>query len=248
MDSKARFTDRVDNYAKYRPSYPPEAVDCIARLARMEAGSPVADIGAGTGKFTQLLLARGWRVWAVEPNDAMRAAAERDLASNPNFRSVAAAAEATGLSDHAVDLITSAQAFHWFDPAACKVEFRRILRPGGKAALVWNSRSVSSPFMARYKEIADGTGGEHPRVDNEVTPATFERFFDGAFETHRFPFQQILDFEGLLGRTLSSSQAPTPSHPNYAPLKNALRVLFDQYQTDGLVTLAYQTTVTIGGW
>ena len=140
-DPTRRFTNRVANYARYRPGYPPAVLTCLRDECGLSPGSTVADVGSGTGILTELFLANGNHVYAVEPNEAMRQAAELSLAHYPGFTSVDGRAEATTLADDSVDFVTAGQAFHWFDAAASRVEFNRILRPGGYTALVWNARA-----------------------------------------------------------------------------------------------------------
>ena len=139
-DPHQRFTDRVGDYVSYRPGYPETLIDAVIDLVGSRSAAVVADIGAGTGIFTRSLVARGLQVYAVEPNAAMRTAAERGLADAPNFSAIDGSAEATGLADESVDLITAAQAFHWFDKSAARQEFERILKSGGRVALIWNRR------------------------------------------------------------------------------------------------------------
>jgi len=147
IDSKEWFGNRVENYVKFRPSYPTDAVDCIIQQTGVNDQSVIADLGSGTGKFTRLLLEHGLSVLAVEPNDNMREASEKELSEFAGFCSVSASAENTMLADNSVDLITVAQAFHWFDQDACKSEWLRILRPNGYVALVWNRRETTRMKM-----------------------------------------------------------------------------------------------------
>ena len=112
-DPTERFSDRAENYAKYRPGYPDEMLQYFRDLVTPPA--TVADIGSGTGILTRQLLNSGYELYAVEPNEAMRREAERTLSGHPGFRSMDGTAEATTLADRSVDLITCAQAFHWFD-------------------------------------------------------------------------------------------------------------------------------------
>src|SRR5262249_648330 len=147
IDPTSRFGARVDDYVKARPSYPAGLLAVLARECGLDKKSIVADLGSGTGIFTRLLLESGATVYAVEPNDEMRAAAERDLASE-RFHSVRGRAEATTLPDASIDLATAAQAFHWFDVEATRRELVRILRPAGLAVLVWNDRDAqATPFL-----------------------------------------------------------------------------------------------------
>ena len=247
QDSKERFTKHVDNYVKYRPGYPAEAMDCLLRECGLSQGSVVADIGAGTGKFTRGLLERGLTVYAVEPNDAMRGAMEEALSGFDGFKAIKAAAEETGLPDASVEAITAAQAFHWFDQARFRQECGRILKPSAKVCLIWNRRTTAPGFMQDYSGIikrlyddyAAGSAQEH------ITAAVFDDFF-AEYKIHNFFWGDPHDFEGLWGRSLSNSHAPGPGRPNYEPLRAALRELFDKYQAGGQVTFAYRTEVAIG--
>jgi len=251
IDSKERFSNRVENYTKFRPSYPAEAIDCMISQTGINESSVIADIGSGTGKFTRLLLERGFSVLALEPNANMREAAEAELSRFAGFRSVLASAESTTLDAHSVDLITVAQSFHWFDQEICKAEFRRILKSeGGHAALIYNRRETTPGLMGDYQEIikkwyddySAGSAQEH------ITPAVYDAFFDGNYEIHNFFWRESHDFEALLGRSLSNSHAPTEGQPNYEPLRAALRELFERYNENGLIYFSYKTEVVIGRW
>jgi len=147
-----RFSDRVEDYVRYRPGYPSAVIDLFKAELGLGAGTCVADAGSGTGIFSELLLRAGATVYGVEPNPEMRAAAERLLAGYSGFHSIAAPAEDTGLPGGSFDLVTAAQAFHWFDAQRARTEFSRLLRPGGHVALVWNGReTASTPFLAAYE-------------------------------------------------------------------------------------------------
>ena len=173
-----RFSNRVENYAKYRPRYPDAALQLLCGIVPPPA--VVADIGSGTGIFTKQLLNAGFEVYAIEPNDAMRGEAERSLKSEPLFRSVKGTAESTSLPDHFADLITSAQAFHWFDRVKAKAEFRRILRPGKWAALIWNERQADASRLGwKYEELLrleapEYSEANHRNVGSEDVRAFFE--------------------------------------------------------------------------
>ncbi|HEY9648403.1 MAG TPA: class I SAM-dependent methyltransferase, partial [Chroococcidiopsis sp.] len=157
LNPRQRFSNRADDYAKYRPSYPAEAI--AAMLAGLgESGNlPVADVGAGTGISSRLLAAQGANVWAIEPNAAMREAA----IAHPAVEFCAATAEATGLPDQSVQLVTCCQAFHWFEPVATLAEFQRILQPHGRVALMWNERDLSDPFTHGYTEAIRKAADQH---------------------------------------------------------------------------------------
>lgn len=251
-DPTQRFTDRVDNYVRYRPGYPQAVVDYLhAELGvAAEAGATaavVADIGSGTGILTRLLLDNGHTVFAVEPNDAMRAAAEAALGGRPGFHSVNGTAEATTLPDGSVDLVTAGQAFHWFDPGAARVEFARILRPGGAVALVWNMRRpAQAGFMADYEAMLQRFGQSYNDVKQAAHMADIALLYGDGYSVQAFPNQQVFDFDGLRGRLLSSSYAPPPGHPQYEPMLAQLRALFERYQQGGMVTVVYDTALYMG--
>lgn len=250
MDSKERFSNRVDTYVKYRPSYPKEAIDYLYDVAGLSAESEVADIGAGTGIFSRLLLERGIRrVTAVEPNQEMREAAEQALGRDPRFRAWPGAAEATGLPDGSIDFIVCAQAFHWFDRSAAQTEFRRILKLGGKAALIWNARLThGTPFLESYERLLYQFGTDYAQVNHRNVPreALLAFFKEGGMREARFGNRQVCDWEGLKGRLLSSSYCPVPGHPNHEPLMEALRRLFDRSEQGGTVAIEYETEIYWG--
>ncbi|MFC3802768.1 class I SAM-dependent methyltransferase [Cohnella sp. GCM10012308] len=249
MENKERFTDRVETYVKYRPSYPAAAIDYLYGEVGLGRDSAVADIGAGTGIFSRLLLERGTPVTAVEPNRAMREEAERALQGYSGFKAVNGAAEQTGLPDASADFIVSAQAFHWFDQAAAKREFHRLLRPEGKAALIWNTRLTSGlPFLEAYEALLLRLGTDYATVNHRnITPEQLAAFFvPGTKREARFPNRQLFDFDGLSGRLRSSSYTPVPGDPNYEPMMRELRDIFDRYQQDGRVSFDYETEIYTG--
>ncbi len=247
-DPKARFSDRVDNYVRYRPSYPASAVDWLLQRAGLGPGTRVADVGSGTGILTALLLERGLVVDAVEPNDAMRAAAEARLADRPGFHSINASAESTALADRSVALVVAAQAFHWFDPPRFAEEARRVLTPGGKVALVWNTRrTAGSPFAERYEALLQTHGTDYRAVHHhQLGDREFDAFFTRGHERASFPYAQHFGYHALEGRLLSSSYAPPPGHPDHLPMLAALRELFEDTAEDGRVAFAYDTQVYVG--
>jgi SAM-dependent methyltransferase len=248
-DSTQRFTDRVTDYVKYRPGYPGEVVTFLHTTCGLAEGARVADIGAGTGISSKLLLDAAHPVVAVEPNQAMRAAADAWLAGYADYTSVAGTAEATTLDSASVDLVIAAQAFHWFDPATARREFARILKPRGLIALIWNSRLLdATPFLAGYEALLQRLSVDYQAVaeryaDDESMAVWFG---DALAHKARFPNAQRLDFEGVKGRLMSSSYAPKAGHPNHQPMLTALRELFDRTAHDGTVEFAYETRVYVG--
>lgn len=250
LSPTTRFTDRVDNYVRHRPGYPPRLISALAARAQLSSDSSiVADIGSGIGILTEPLLALAARVYAVEPNAAMRAAAERAFRANPRFVSVGATAEATTLPAQSIDLIAAGQAFHWFDHTAARHEFARILKPGGAVALVWNERQTAgSPFLEAYEAILrqlapDYVHSRHTLV-NESSIAAF--FAPARHQVIEFPTAQSLDLGALIGRALSSSYAPNPGHPDHEAFVAALKNLFAQTAQDGRVEMRYLAKLHLG--
>jgi SAM-dependent methyltransferase len=246
-DPTARFSERVDAYVRYRPDYPARLVPLLAERFALAPGAPVADVGAGTGIFTAHLLRHGHTVYAVEPNAPMRAAAEARLGGEAGFRSVAGSAEATGLASGSVDLVTAAQAFHWFERATARAEFGRILRPaGGWVALVWNDRrSAGAGFQREYEELLLRHGTDYQTVDHrQVDAGALARFFGPeAFFEEALYNEQRLDLDGLRGRLLSSSYVPGPGEPGCERMLEDLARLFERYAEGGRVTVEYDTRV-----
>ncbi|HEV2763131.1 MAG TPA: class I SAM-dependent methyltransferase [Pyrinomonadaceae bacterium] len=243
-----RFSTRVENYIKYRPTYPPAVVELLEAECGLTESSVVADIGSGTGILAEMFLRRGYGVYGVEPNREMREAGERLLAGYERFTSVAATAEETTLADACVDLITAGQAFHWFDPARARREFARVLRPGGWTAVVWNVRLTdSTPFLVAYEQLLVDFGTDYKDVGQPFDADAVRDFYaPGGFEHSNFHHQQIFDFEALRGRLLSASYVPEPSHPKHRPMLARLREIFDAHQRGGDVAFDYETRVFYG--
>ncbi len=243
-----RFTDRADYYARYRPGYPDAVVEAIARETALPQDALVADIGSGTGISAELFLRHGYRVAGVEPNAAMRAAAEQALARHPEFRSVDGRAEATGLPDSAIDLIAAATAFHWFDPEGARREWLRILKPDGWIALLWNRRRDHGDFMGPYEALlrAHAPGyAEQWSGHRQRSRLSAAEFLPGA-RTLRFDNAQDLDLESLRGRALSSSYAPLPGSAAYPEFARALETLFAAHQREGRIRFVYETELYLG--
>jgi len=243
-----RFSSRVENYDRYRPSYPSAAIDLLKTRCGLAPGAVVADIGSGTGILTELLLESGALVIGVEPNDGMRAAAEARLRGQARFRSVNGTAEATTLPPARIDVLVAGQAFHWFDVDPARLEALRLLRSGGFAALLWNeSPPEATAFLADYEALLLRHAAEYAQVTaSRADEASMRRFFGGVMELATFPNQQSFDFEGLKGRLLSSSYAPEPGHPQHEPMMAGLREVFRRHQHGGQVVFPYRTLVYFG--
>jgi len=247
-NATSRFSDRVENYVRYRPGYPPEALQVLRDECGLAPNHVVADIASGTGIWTRMLLENGNPVFAVEPNTEMREAGERLLASFSKFTSVPGIAEATTLADTSIDFVTAAQAAHWFDRARSRREFVRILKPDGWLVLLWNERLTdSTPLLRDYEQLLLTYGTDYEDVRHEKTTDAVNEFFDPLpFEARVFDMRQQFDYSGIEGRLLSSSYAPGPEHPNYAAMLRDLRRIFDAHAVNGRATFDYKTRVYFG--
>jgi SAM-dependent methyltransferase len=242
-----RFSDRVENYAKYRPNYPHSVLQFFHTLIRPPG--TVADIGSGTGILTLQLLNSGYEVYAVEPNEAMRGEADWSLGVHSAFHSVRGTAESTTLADRSIDLITCAQAFHWFDRIKTKLEFRRILKVEGLAALVWNERLEDASVVNReYEKLLRSLAPDYQNVSHrQVGLEEIRAFFDpGEVELRTFRNDQILDRERFLGRLLSSSYVPNLGQPGYREIVDAAAEVFDALSIGGKITFDCETKVYVG--
>jgi SAM-dependent methyltransferase len=248
MDSTERFSDRVENYVRYRPRYPEEVIRTLVAETGLVPESVIADIGSGTGISAELFLRHGNPVYGVEPNEAMRTAAERLLAAYPGFDSVNGTAEATTLPSDSIDHVVAGQAFHWFDPERARAEFTRILRPDGWVVLIWNTRLTDvSPFLRAYEDLLLEYGTDYRQIDHRhVDAERLRAFFRGDFHSRSFPNRQGFDAEGLRGRLLSSSYAPNAGHPRYPPMLAALERIFHDHREDGRVWFEYRTELFFG--
>lgn len=243
-----RFSQRALYYARYRPGYPSQVMDLLRSECALTRSSIVADIGSGTGILTEMLLKNGNIVFAVEPNPEMRHIAERRLKGYPNLRSIDGTAESTTLAESFVDLITVAQAFHWFNPDKAGAEFRRILRQDGWVVLIWNHRRVdTTPFLRAYEDLLLRYGTDY----QEVNPARFDykildHFFGkGGFRVEVFANRQEFGLEGIKGRLLSSSYVPFEGSPMEEMMQELERIFF-AHQLDGKVAIEYDTKVYYG--
>jgi SAM-dependent methyltransferase len=245
-DAKQRFSSRVAAYVAARPRYPREIIPHLRDAIGLAPRWHVVDLGSGTGISCELFLAHGSRVTGVEPNAAMREAAEQSLRGfAAEFASVDGSAEATTLPDACCDLVVAAQAFHWFDIDAARRETVRILRPNGYALLIWNDRKIrGTPFLEDYERTLIDFGTDYLKVrHNNITDAELAAFFGPVdWRTASFPNHQHLDRAGLRNRVLSSSYTAPPGHPNHEPMLARLDEIFTRHRdAQGRVTIEYQT-------
>lgn len=247
-NSTTRFSNRVEDYVKYRPGYPAAIVDFLQNNYGLTKDKLIADIGAGTGISAALFLAAGYKIIAVEPNKEMRDKSIELLGQYTSFTAQDGTAENTSLSDKSADAVIAGQAFHWFDAAKARAEFKRILQPGGIVALIWNERKTSSNFEIEYdaliiKHATDYVQVDHRNIDTENIAAFFS---PQPVRLEIFANKQVFDFEGLKGRLLSSSYIPGRNEPGHEAMLADLEALFAAYQTGGLITINYDTKVYVG--
>lgn len=246
MENTKRFSDRVENYVKYRPGYPDEMIGYLLEKG-VGPDSILCDIGAGTGILSRQLVDMVGELYAVEPNDEMRRYAEESLTGYSNYHSIPSSAENTGLDDSSFDAVTVAQAFHWFDREKCKAEFRRILKPEGLVFLIWNNRINNTPFLEGYDELLYRLGTDYASVNHQnLTDDVIGRFMDRNYEKTVFDNFQNFDLEGFLGRVFSCSYTPNEDHPDYQIFHSELIDLFNRHQEEGSVRFNYRTEVYCG--
>ena len=254
LKNEERFTNKADLYKKFRPTYPKELIDHLYSQVGFSQESIIADIGSGTGIFSRLLIERGSFVYCVEPNEDMRQTAEKDLSVFENFASVNAPAENTGLKDKSVDFVTAAQAAHWFDTQMFKSECRRILKPGGKVAFIWNIRDFDSEIVSfikkeydvREKYFLDRKGlGDRSGPTKDYM---LDFFADKIREEKIFRNDLQYDKEGFIGMNLSSSSAPKKEQhlEKYHGFVCELGRLFDEYSINGILNYPHFTQSHIG--
>jgi SAM-dependent methyltransferase len=248
-DPLARFSDRAEDYAKYRPHYSHDVVHAIRQACGLTPQHLVADVGCGPGLLAEIFLDNGNRVIGVEPNREMRIAGEKYLAKYPKFSAVDGSAEDTTLAEASIDFVIAGQAFHWFRPPEARTEFARILKPGGWTALVWHDRDIdSAPFLRAYEAFLRQHAVDYEQVTHKYLASyeALQRFFaPSEVQMIKQHNEQRLDFDGLRGRLLSSSYIPKSGERHEAMMR-ALPQLFHKHAVDDRVVLEYDTKIYYG--
>lgn len=245
IETVERFSNRVENYIKYRPDYPREVLELLRSECGLIKETIIADIGCGPGTSTQMFLENGNRVFGVEPNAAMRAAAVKQLAKFPWFIAVDGTAEATTLADASVNMVIAAQAFHWFNAERARTEFKRILTPGGYVVLIWNERHLdTTPFLIEYESFLLKYADDYSHVRHEnIDSVKLGEFFQKDYGSARFDNIQVFDFEALKGRMLSASYMPAETDERFGQMVEELRTLFAKHNENGRIKVFYDTNV-----
>lgn len=248
MNSTQKFSSRVENYVLYRPHYPKEVICFLNTQIKLNSQWVIADVGSGTGISSEIFIENGNKVYGIEPNEKMRSAAEIKFQKNLNFISVHGTAEKTTLHNQSVDLIVTGQAFHWFDQKLCKPEFHRILRDHGFILLMWNERNLNSPFQKAYEKIIQEYAPAYAdEVYQNINISKIKAFFSPqTYYLHSIPHVQYFDFEGLKGRLLSCSYAPTENESTYKPLMKKLHEIYQEFEEKGSVKFEYHCKLFYG--
>ena len=249
MKPTERFSTRAESYRLHRPNYPNEIVDLLRRECNLTSNSLVVDIAAGTGLLTKIFLESDHQVIAIEPNEQMRAVCAKLATRFPQLQCFNATAEATGLPNHSVDLITVAQALHWFQLDQARAEFARILRPGGWCAVIYNNRQMKGDaFHEGYERILTEFGIDYLLVQRQhMTSEKLIAFFTpNQMHQAMFPNEQLLDLKALEGRIISSSYMPQPGNEKYPAMQAAIKKLFAANQVDGHARMQYDCIVSYG--
>ena len=242
------FGAKVADYRASRPDYPALLLELLRSQCGLSAATTVADVGAGTGLLTRGLLQTGARVIAVEPNAAMRGACDHALQATPNYLSVEGCAEAMPLETGSVDLITAAQAFHWFDVERARSECLRVLRQSGQVALIWNDRLFGDPLHVALDQVFEPFGGEKRAAllaheDRGQVP----RFFGaGRCQTFQWPHEHALSQDGLLGLVFSRSYMPARESEPGQRAADCVRAIFRALAMDHQIVVRYTTVLMLG--
>ena len=245
---RALFSAKVADYVASRPDYPAALFDRLERAVPLSDGATIADVGAGTGLLTQGFLARGHRVVAVEPNPAMREACDRHCGAYEKYRSVEGVAESMPLAAGSVDLVTAAQAFHWFDVDRARVECLRVLAPRGKVALIWLVRDMGDPLHPALDEVFKAFGGaKWSALVAHEDRSHVQAFFGSARqEVASWPHEHAIDGNGLVALAFSRSYMPDRHSTEGALAADALRRIFERFRQDSVVKIRYRTILHLG--
>jgi len=246
LNSTERFSNRVEDYKKHRPNYPRELIRILTDHGALTENAVVADIGSGTGHLTKILLPHSQTVYGVEPNDEMRLEAEKYFYGLTNHISINGSAELTGLPDQSVDLLTAAQAFHWFDAEKTRREFKRILKPEGYVALIWNVRDTEADdFQRKYEQMLRTHIINYKQTfARTASNEHIHQFFaPNEVKIVQLANEQTFDLQALKGRLMSSSYAPKPPDPVFDILMRELEKLFIKFHRNDRVKFIYKTKI-----
>ncbi len=247
MDTKTVYSMKAEKYARFRWDYAAHAIKAIIDMTQMSSNSTVADIGAGTGILTRHFVDKARTVYAIEPNFELRQILARELGGFPSISVIDACAEATSLSNNSVDVITIAQAIHWFDPEPARQEMMRILREDGWLVLLRNYGTNSGQHKAIGKLMTEEYGADFTVVNErqKEKPTPFY-FGNDNFKRFIFPFEFQQCWEEFIGSLTTASFMPDEDHPLFHKLEKEARKIFSQYSDHGYLQVKGDTELTIG--
>ncbi|HLO27660.1 MAG TPA: class I SAM-dependent methyltransferase [Anaerolineales bacterium] len=241
------YSTKAEKYAKYRWDYSLQAIEAIIQIAHVTEQTLAADIGAGTGMLTKHFAGRVRHIYAVEPNDEMRKIAEGQLERFENCSVIKGCAEAIPLGNQSVDLITVAQALHWFDPTRTRAEFRRVLKPKGWLTAIRNYGvdQTLNQAMGRICAEADRAGLLEAVPHPEEKPVSY---YCGHEDIQRLTYEieEKQNWDEFIGSLLSASYMPEESHPSYPRLERVARQVFDDLSENGELRVRGETELIIG--
>lgn len=242
----AKYTNKAKYYSKYRPTYPNECVEYILSESKLKENSCVADIGAGTGIFTKKIMDKDFTTYAIESNKDMFN--ELNKLKNDNLITIHTKAEKTKLSNNSIDLITVAQAFHWFDKYEFKQECNRILKENCNIALIWNEVDYNTNTGKHIMNLIEKytNGNKLYKIDLSNNDSLVEGFFSSSYKKKIFSNNMELTKEQFVGDYLSKSYTPTENSKEYKEYLEDLNLLYDICSKDGLVNIEQNTYVYLG--
>lgn len=238
MDHTSRFDGKGEIYAKARPKYAAELFGYLKNTMNIGAGSVFADVGSGTEIFAEQLLECGYKVFAVEPNGDMRKKAEEKLSRNENFVSVSGSDRNMNLPDKSVDIVSAAQAFHWFDAEAFGTECARVLKPGGRVMLVYNFRDEEAPCTKALAKLRHKYSPEFRGFSNGVSGEACAALSVGEISVFGADNTQIYERRVCTARVLSSPYSPKETDAGYTEYLREIHEIFDTFSRDGLIRRA----------
>lgn len=245
-------SSKNEMYKKNKPVYSAALYDYLYSAVNISKDSVIADIGTGTGIFCRPMLERGSTVYGVEPDEKMLEIAKNDLSEYSKFISIASTAENTGLLDVSVDFITAAESFHLYDRELFKKESKRILKPGGKVILCWNTHAAFK-WGGKYNELAlkyNKIFRKYKINLKMADPKKLERYFkDGVYEKMEFDNDLIVDKGTFIGMHVANSYSPSPRDGQfelYQEFCRSFSEVFDEFAVAGQLYLPTATNVYIG--
>ncbi len=246
VNNTERFSGKGEIYAKARPKYSEKLFEYLKENYGLTEDSIVADIGSGTGIFTQSLLEIGCRVFAVEPNEDMRKRAEEKLCSYENFISSDGTADRTSLADNIADFVIAAQAFHWFDADKFKAECKRILKKDAVVIIAYNSRDNEAECTKALYELRKKFNPDFHGFSNGINDEKCRSFFENSCDVFKVDNSQIYDRDGYKNRVLSSSYSLKEGDEKYEEYLAEINEIFNKFSSDEKMTVPTYTVAYIG--